>query len=359
MHAMRGMGALRSVAFTLACAVAQAACDAPTGSDSERTGLSQSALERAAVARAGADTSEAEAPHVAFAAGSYDSRLELGGRRLLVPSCDSDDPACVPSEPRQHIFVASLDQRGRARWLVAPLRSAEASRLYDTEVHQDGVYVLASYRGALALHRPLPAPASDEVGLVLLELDRRGSLISAHKLADSPGYTAAQFAREPSGTLRVDVTFQGRLALPQGNVVAWSGGARASLYLDASSPSVLLGQVTQLPSESNCPASLALCDDVAWPLSGCDAQRICQKDPFCCNHSWDALCVTEATERLLDCPCTHAIDTIGLRLPRNCLTVQGNDCPSKICDGNHPDPYCCDTFWDGICVNSVVDGACN
>jgi hypothetical protein len=45
------------------------------------------------------------------------------------------------------------------------------------------------------------------------------------------------------------------------------------------------------------------------------------------------------------CVCSHALDAQGDPLAASCST-----CVASVCAF---DPYCCNTFWDGICINEL------
>jgi hypothetical protein len=100
--------------------------------------------------------------------------------------------------------------------------------------------------------------------------------------------------------------------------------------------------------------------------TGCSscATTVCNADSFCCNSSWDGLCVTQA-EQLCGSTCgasappppgptcAHAECSQGTPLDANC-----SSCAATVCG---IDNYCCATSWDGICVDiaSANCGGCN
>lgn len=89
-------------------------------------------------------------------------------------------------------------------------------------------------------------------------------------------------------------------------------------------------------------------------VTGCDpcVTKICAKDSYCCNNSWDATCVGEVKsicgESCASEPvaCTHPICTAGTKLNAAC-----DSCAQKVCAA---DSYCCNTGWDGTCVGEVT-----
>src|SRR6478735_4324434 len=79
--------------------------------------------------------------------------------------------------------------------------------------------------------------------------------------------------------------------------------------------------------------------------------NICAVDPFCCESSWDDICVGEvATVCGGTCDggeCAHDSCEVGEALdPAVC-----GDCVANICA---VDPFCCESSWDDICVGEVA-----
>jgi hypothetical protein len=79
---------------------------------------------------------------------------------------------------------------------------------------------------------------------------------------------------------------------------------------------------------------------------------VCDRDPFCCQVLWDDACVAQVANFgcgscTIGGPCCEVHDEPG--------------CPSDqyvetcVCAA---DPFCCDTSWDSICVNEVTTLAC-
>jgi len=98
------------------------------------------------------------------------------------------------------------------------------------------------------------------------------------------------------------------------------------------------------------------------PSCGSCAAAVCAADDFCCNDSWDDLCVTEVEQFCSaadSCsggggggggPTCHDECVQGDPLDASC-----NACVDAICS---QDPYCCSTAWDDICIN-LVDELCS
>jgi hypothetical protein len=94
-------------------------------------------------------------------------------------------------------------------------------------------------------------------------------------------------------------------------------------------------------------------------LSSCNScvGQICASDPFCCNTGWDSICVGEVRTicNSLVCPeaqgsCSHSLCTAGGVLVSGCDASQAN-CVSAVCA---VDPWCCNNSWDSICVGEVA-----
>lgn len=96
------------------------------------------------------------------------------------------------------------------------------------------------------------------------------------------------------------------------------------------------------------------------PSCGTCAASICELDDFCCNNTWDDVCVGHVEENCAggcgggggggNC---HDQCEAGAAMDASC-----NACVSAICAD---DPFCCQTEWDDVCVGHVetaCDGAC-
>lgn len=80
-------------------------------------------------------------------------------------------------------------------------------------------------------------------------------------------------------------------------------------------------------------------------------QCVCDADAYCCNNAWDSICVNEVTS--LGCgscevtaPCCTSEAAPGCEVP---------SIESCVCAA---DPYCCNNYWDSICVNEVSSLGC-
>jgi hypothetical protein len=68
-------------------------------------------------------------------------------------------------------------------------------------------------------------------------------------------------------------------------------------------------------------------------------------DPFCCNSAWDSLCVNTANDLSDNWSGAHHVMTEGAPLASN-----SSACVSTVCAA---DPYCCTTSWDKLCVQEA------
>lgn len=92
------------------------------------------------------------------------------------------------------------------------------------------------------------------------------------------------------------------------------------------------------------------------PLAdGCSecVSTVCAEDAFCCNTDWDATCVGEA-ETLCDVcggggGCAHDECQEGGPLDAGC-----SGCAGAVCG---EDPFCCESEWDGMCVQAAQASA--
>ena len=113
----------------------------------------------------------------------------------------------------------------------------------------------------------------------------------------------------------------------------------------------------QCPSVGSCFAAHA--------NGGCDSVQccnlVCNNDFFCCNTEWDAICVNIATmvcDTPGSCGDASAGDCGAINNSPGCNDVA---CCSAVCAA---DSFCCDETWDSLCVDSAAElcgiptGAC-
>ena len=98
-----------------------------------------------------------------------------------------------------------------------------------------------------------------------------------------------------------------------------------------------------------------VCDIGGALTSSCSScsSTVCTADPYCCNNSWDTTCVNEAQQMCGtnacggggNGQCSHSECVSGGALTTSCST-----CASDVCNS---DAFCCNTNWDGICVQEA------
>ncbi|MCA9283843.1 MAG: hypothetical protein KDA22_01415 [Phycisphaerales bacterium] len=71
---------------------------------------------------------------------------------------------------------------------------------------------------------------------------------------------------------------------------------------------------------------------------------VCAQDPFCCNESWDGICVEEAQTFCIGVSCPTS--------DHDCLTTGAPGCTDTVCCEAIclVDPFCCESAWDSVCV---------
>jgi hypothetical protein len=104
-----------------------------------------------------------------------------------------------------------------------------------------------------------------------------------------------------------------------------------------------------------CPVSDHNCVTEGGP--GCTDEAccltVCADDPFCCDTAWDGVCVEEANKL-----CTTGCGVLGTG---SCFIDDGTpfcnnrDCCETVCA---VDSFCCDVAWDGVCVDEALDLCC-
>lgn len=110
---------------------------------------------------------------------------------------------------------------------------------------------------------------------------------------------------------------------------------------------------TSEPAHDSCETGVAL-------DSECDdcVESICAVDPYCCNNYWDSICVGEV---LTVCDQVHCDASKGSCSHSVCetgpaLVAQCDSppvSPSCVAAICTVDSYCCNNHWDGICVGAV------
>ena len=110
-----------------------------------------------------------------------------------------------------------------------------------------------------------------------------------------------------------------------------------------------------------CPHDRCDAGEVLDPSCGTCAGQICDADPYCCETQWDSVCVAEVRSvcDVLTCSteqgtCAHDQCAAGAALTAGCDAGFSN-CVQQICD---IDSFCCNDTWDSVCVDEVLS-VCN
>ncbi|MBI3178475.1 MAG: hypothetical protein HYZ27_02365, partial [Deltaproteobacteria bacterium] len=114
-----------------------------------------------------------------------------------------------------------------------------------------------------------------------------------------------------------------------------------------------------IPDFSQC-LTLGDCCTPTPGIPGCNDGQIetdvCAQDSYCCTNEWDSICVDEATNDFGYCGGTPpppedncCVETLGTP---GCFITAVETC---VCA---QDAYCCNTEWDGFCVDEVTDFNC-
>ncbi|MBI4718969.1 MAG: hypothetical protein HY763_14275 [Planctomycetes bacterium] len=80
-------------------------------------------------------------------------------------------------------------------------------------------------------------------------------------------------------------------------------------------------------------------------------QVVCEADPFCCLTQWDAVCVDQVGDGCGVFAACHA-GVGSCFVPHGDGGCNGESCCNAVC---REDPYCCEDSWDGVCVSIAVD----
>lgn len=112
------------------------------------------------------------------------------------------------------------------------------------------------------------------------------------------------------------------------------------------------------PCTENCPGEGDCC--AINPTEGCqdvDCQGcVCALDDFCCSVTWDSLCADTAAAGACAAECGCVTPPTG----QCCLASGQPGCVDDACEDCvcGADPWCCENSWDSICVGAAVDGGC-
>jgi hypothetical protein len=88
------------------------------------------------------------------------------------------------------------------------------------------------------------------------------------------------------------------------------------------------------------------CDDVTC------CEYVCEVDPFCCNDNWDNFCAGTA---LVNCGQCGAVATVSCFEFHTTPSCDDSACCDLVCS---VDSFCCTTTWDDFCVEQANDTCC-
>ena len=102
----------------------------------------------------------------------------------------------------------------------------------------------------------------------------------------------------------------------------------------------------------NCPHDVCTDGPALQPSCGMCESTVCTQDPYCCQAWWDGLCIQEANQLCMaNCPyCPHDMCDTGPALTPAC-----DPCIGQVCAAN---PNCCSSWWGGGCIQ-LVGTICN
>jgi len=109
------------------------------------------------------------------------------------------------------------------------------------------------------------------------------------------------------------------------------------------------------PNEGDCcvPGDGTGCGDAV--VAAC----VCADDPYCCDTTWDELCVAEVDS--LGCGGCGGIGPAGFDVAGECCAAHEEaGCSDEtvatcVCG---TDPYCCMVVWDQVCVDEIAEYGC-
>lgn len=273
-------------------------------------------------------------------AGSFAGTLQLAGGELK-------------SEGSTDIFIVKLDKN---RAPVVPLQrfgGKGADLATSVAVDADGSIVLGgTSQGEAAFGEQRLRAAVRHEGqraVFVARLDPAGKVLWVNQIAVANVPTQVSVAVGPDRNIVVGATATGAITTPNGPMKLAGESVTLGLLSPEGKPlNVPEGNtVRALSLTLGCAHSPCTTGGVLTPGCGPDAcvASICTSDPYCCGVEWDATCVNEVTticQRRCDC---GTICTQGLPFyPDACA------CTAQVCN---QDPYCTQTYWDGICVGEA------
>ncbi|WP_437289139.1 hypothetical protein [Sorangium sp. So ce406] len=264
-----------------------------------------------------------------------------------------DDVGVGPSGRPGHTYFSLMVAPLPGRALPAKPIIAGSS---DTFTYPAGEREVFTYPEG-AFYGDIFSGSSEDLGYVChSELWRTGKAYLADRLCADPSDASCDAIGGHAACL--DVCAHGWDAMPEEVYAKCEGGARVWEGV-----TVFLNDPHDISSD---PAASAIvcsphdeCSPGAPLPDGCSSvvTSVCAVDPYCCDTEWDGLCVNEvlSVANSLKCTvgrCDHALCAEGERLDSGC------DVPPLTSSGCVKlicagDPYCCSTAWDGLCVDQI------
>lgn len=111
------------------------------------------------------------------------------------------------------------------------------------------------------------------------------------------------------------------------------------------------------PEPTLCEMSTGACTDAKDSGVGCEdaacCETVCEADAFCCEVVWDEVCAGEAMllcDGMEPAACGSSDQSCcGVGEGAGCVDF---DCCVSVCGA---DTYCCDVTWDAVCVNTAAE----
>jgi hypothetical protein len=249
------------------------------------------------------------------------------------------------------IFVAKIKPDGTAAWpprrYGGPMDDAGTGAAVDGD---GNIIIAGSFQGELSLgaQRLAPKFRSPELhALFVAKLDPFGKELWLRQVGvvDRPSTVSAAVA--PGGKITVGAGVFGRLQ-KDGKAVNGLGESLLLQELGPTGDSLPTPGVLLVPLD-NPQCTHSPCQAGAKLVSNCDwcVATVCNADPYCCNTWWDSICVGEVRS-----DCGQRCDCSGnnLCMAGNPFNLYACACTSTVCSA---DPYCCNIQWDSICVGEA------
>jgi hypothetical protein len=272
-------------------------------------------------------------------AGSFAGKLQIAGGELA--SAGGTD-----------IFIAKADKAGKPVFPPQRFGGKGDDAATGIAVDDDGSIVLGgTFQGeAVFGEQRLKADVRHEGqrAVFVARLDPAGKVVWVKQIAVANLPTQVSVAVGPDHNIVVGATATGTIA--KGNkAVALAGQSITLQQLSPAGEPIPQGPAPLMARSLLVGCSHSPCRTGGVLVPGCGPDEctawICSVDSYCCNISWDSICVAEVgsvCQRRCDC---------------GTICAQGNPFYPDACDCTADiygvDPYCGETYWDSICVGEV------